>query len=115
MFSLLINRIFLCIVYSDSESFVLQTKKPEFSMMLVRQCSRLLGYGHWRRSCTVLNNSLYQSNRHQTESKVIQSPFSDVQIPNCLLDEGIWGNLERWPDKYALVRRGGNTEQERIV
>ncbi|XP_025410729.1 4-coumarate--CoA ligase [Sipha flava] len=72
-------------------------------MVLIRRCGRIIGHGYWQRTCFALNNGISQPNRQRTESKVIRSPFSDVEIPSCLLDEGVWGNLERWPDKDALV------------
>lgn len=74
-------------------------------MVLVRQWSRILGQEHLRRLCVAsANYGLSQTIRHRTtESKVIRSPFSDVQIPTGLIDEVVWSNLERWPDKDALV------------
>lgn len=73
-------------------------------MVLVKQWSRLLRQGHLRRtSIASLKNSSNQPIRQRSDSKVVHSPFPDVQIPSCLLDEGIWSNLERWSDKDALV------------
>lgn len=34
---------------------------------------------------------------------MVRSPFSDVQIPENLIDEYVWSGLERWPDRDALV------------
>ncbi|VVC29373.1 AMP-binding, conserved site,AMP-dependent synthetase/ligase,AMP-binding enzyme, C-terminal domain [Cinara cedri] len=73
-------------------------------MVLLKQWSRLLGHGHLRRtSCIALTNVPGQPIRRQTESKVVHSPFPDVEIPSSLLHEGVWSNLEKWPDKDALV------------
>lgn len=73
-------------------------------MILVRNFGRLLSRGHLRKTCIVLNyNDQNQSIRQRSESKVVHSPFSDVQIPSSLLDESVWSNMERWPDKDALV------------
>lgn len=73
-------------------------------MVLVRQWNRLLNRDSLRRTCSALNyNNQSQPIRQRSETKVVQSPFSDVQIPSCLIDEGVWGNLERWADKDALV------------
>lgn len=75
-------------------------------MVLVRQWTRMLGHGNLRKSCIALNfNGQSQPIRQRTESKVVHSPFPDVSIPSCLVDEGVWSNLERWPDKDALVSR----------
>ncbi|CAI6365969.1 unnamed protein product [Macrosiphum euphorbiae] len=68
------------------------------------QWGRLLGSGHLRRTCVPLVcNGQSQQVRRRTESKVVRSPFSDVQIPENLIDEYVWSGLERWPDKDALV------------
>ncbi|XP_060864704.1 uncharacterized protein LOC132940916 [Metopolophium dirhodum] len=74
-------------------------------MMPVRlQWGRLLSRGHLRRTCVPLAcNGQSQQVRHRTESKVVRSPFPDVQIPENLIDEFVWSGLERWPDKDALV------------
>lgn len=72
-------------------------------MVLVKQWSRLLRQEHLRRTSIALKNSSNQFIRKRSDSKVVHSPFPDVQIPSCLLDEGIWSNLERWSDKDALV------------
>lgn len=72
-------------------------------MVLVKQWSRLLSKGHLRRTSIALKNSVNQPIRPRSDSKVVHSPFPDVQIPSCLIDEGIWSNLERWSDKDALV------------
>ncbi|XP_001948363.2 4-coumarate--CoA ligase [Acyrthosiphon pisum] len=74
-------------------------------MMPVRlQWGRLLGRGHLRRTCVPLVcNGQSQQVRRRTESKVVRSPFSDVQIPENLIDEYVWSGLERWPDRDALV------------
>lgn len=57
-----------------------------------------------RRTCVPLTcNGPIQPVRHRTESKVVRSPFSDVQIPENLINEYVWSGLERWPDKDALV------------
>lgn len=74
-------------------------------MMPVRlQWVRLLSRCHLRRTCVPLTYiAPSQPVRHRTESKVVRSPFSDVQIPECLIDEFVWSDLERWPDKDALV------------
>lgn len=75
-------------------------------MVLVRQWNRLLSRENLRRTCAVLNcNNQIQPVRQRSETKVVQSPFSEVQIPSCLVDEGVWGNLERWADKDALVNQ----------
>lgn len=75
-----------------------------FSMALVKQWSRLLGHGYFRRSsCVALTNGPSQPIRRRTESKVVRSPFPDMEIPSGLLHEGVWKNLEKWPDKDALV------------
>ncbi|XP_025196142.1 probable 4-coumarate--CoA ligase 3 [Melanaphis sacchari] len=68
------------------------------------QWSRLLCRSHLRQTCVSLTcNNLSQPARHRTESKVVHSPFSDVQIPENLIDEYVWSRLERWADKEALV------------
>ncbi|KAL5241560.1 hypothetical protein ACI65C_008970 [Semiaphis heraclei] len=75
-------------------------------MMPVRlQWGRILGRGHFRRMCVPLTGCNVPSHpvRHRTESKVVRSPFSDVKIPEHLVDEFVWNGLERWPDKDALV------------
>jgi len=59
---------------------------------------------HLRQTCVPLTrNDLSQPVRYRTESKVIRSPFTDVQIPENLIDEFVWSGLERWSDKDALV------------
>ncbi|XP_060839511.1 uncharacterized protein LOC132920831 [Rhopalosiphum padi] len=74
-------------------------------MMPVRlQWSRILCRSHLRQTCVPLTrNDLSQPVRYRTESKVVRSPFSDVQIPENLIDEFVWSGLERWSDKDALV------------
>lgn len=73
-------------------------------MVMMRQWSRLLVQGQLRRTCVALTNGTsHQPVRQRTESKVVESPFSDVQIPSSLIDECVWSNMERWPDKDALV------------
>lgn len=68
------------------------------------QWGRLLFRGNLRQTCVLLTHKdLSQPARHRTESKVVRSPFSDVQIPENLIDEYVWSRLERWPDKDALV------------
>ncbi|XP_027842120.2 uncharacterized protein LOC114123376 [Aphis gossypii] len=68
------------------------------------QWGRLLCRGNLRQTCVLLTHKdLSQPARHRTESKVVRSPFSDVQIPENLVDEYVWSGLERWPDKDALV------------
>jgi len=68
------------------------------------QWGRLLCRGNLRQTCVLLTHKdLSQPARHRTESKVVRSPFSDVQIPENLIDEYVWSGLERWPDKDALV------------
>lgn len=74
-------------------------------MVLIKQWSRLLGQGHLRRTSVAYKISLSLPNRQRSESKVVHSPFTDLEIPSCLVDEGIWSNLERWPDKDALVKK----------
>ncbi|XP_063828420.1 uncharacterized protein LOC135077808 [Ostrinia nubilalis] len=38
-----------------------------------------------------------------TQENIVRSPFKDVEIPRRSLPEHIWENLERWPDKTAMV------------
>ncbi|CAG9788302.1 unnamed protein product [Diatraea saccharalis] len=38
-----------------------------------------------------------------TPENIVQSPYKPVDIPNRILTEHIWENLERWPDKTAMV------------
>jgi len=76
-----------------------------YVMMPVRlQWCRFLGRRYLRQTYVSLTcRGLSQPVRHRTESKVVRSPFSDVQIPENLIDEYVWSGLERWPDKDALV------------
>jgi hypothetical protein len=35
---------------------------------------------------------------------IIRSPFPDVEVPSCLLDEFVWKDLNKWGNKTAIVR-----------
>lgn len=37
------------------------------------------------------------------ENRVVRSPFKDVEIPDATLPEYIWRNLDRWPNRTAVV------------
>lgn len=43
------------------------------------------------------NSSLWTSDNR------VKSPLNDVEIPNRLIPEQIWENMERWSDKTAVV------------
>lgn len=84
-------------------------------MVLVRHWGRLLGHGQLRRtSVTQFVNGPGHPIRRRTESNVVRSPFSDVEIPSGLLDERVWRDLERWPDKDALVSRPTVRSPDRV-
>jgi len=75
-------------------------------MVAVKQWARLLRHHiHLRRICVPLVNAPSYTVRQRSESKVIPSPFLDMEMPSGLIDEFVWGNLEKWADKDALVSR----------
>ncbi|CAH2983005.1 unnamed protein product [Chilo suppressalis] len=47
--------------------------------------------------------SLSMKNSVWTSDNIVKSPYKEVDIPNRILTEHIWENLERWPDKVAIV------------
>ncbi|KAM3960236.1 uncharacterized protein ACR2FA_005712 [Aphomia sociella] len=38
-----------------------------------------------------------------TSENIVKSPFKDVELPNRLISEHIWENMEKWPDKTAVI------------
>ncbi|XP_026752608.2 uncharacterized protein LOC113512858 [Galleria mellonella] len=38
-----------------------------------------------------------------TSGNIVKSPAKDVEIPNRLIPEHIWENMEKWPDKTAVI------------
>lgn len=44
------------------------------------------------------------SRREQSiATNILKSDFEDIKIPNYAIDEYIWQNLDRWPDKTSIV------------
>lgn len=46
----------------------------------------------------------FYSTNYPKEAHVVRSKLPDVQIPNILLNEYIWKDIDKWKDKTALVR-----------
>lgn len=38
-----------------------------------------------------------------TTDNIVTSPYADVLIPDELLYECVWNNVDKWPDKIAIV------------
>lgn len=38
-----------------------------------------------------------------TSERVVKSPCKDIVIPKITLDEYLWRNLDKWPEKTAAV------------
>ncbi len=39
----------------------------------------------------------------EDESFIIKSPYSDVEIPETNLADFVWRDVEKWPERTALV------------
>lgn len=50
-------------------------------------------------------NPLKQTIRCFSSENIIQSGAKQVQIPKTNLHEYLWQNLEKWPEKTAVVSR----------
>ncbi|TRY77011.1 hypothetical protein TCAL_06363 [Tigriopus californicus] len=37
------------------------------------------------------------------EDKVVRSPYSDVELPECNLADFVWKNVHQWPDNIAMI------------
>lgn len=35
--------------------------------------------------------------------KIVKSPYQDIRLPEQNLHEFIWRNMDKWPDKTAVV------------
>lgn len=66
-----------------------------FSNKLIRDFSRKLG------SSTSL---LFYSTKYPKEVNVVKSKLPEINIPNSLLNDYVWLNVDKWKDKTALVR-----------
>lgn len=53
----------------------------------------------WRATSLV-----FYSTNYSREVNVVKSKLPDVQIPNILLNDYIWKDVDKWKDKTALVR-----------
>ncbi|XP_060804056.1 uncharacterized protein LOC106130304 [Amyelois transitella] len=42
-------------------------------------------------------------NSSWTKDKVVKSPFNNVELPNCTLNDYIWQNLDKWPERTVSV------------
>ena len=40
----------------------------------------------------------------EDEKFIIRSPYNDVEIPETNLADFVWQNVDKWPEKVALVR-----------
>lgn len=38
-----------------------------------------------------------------TQEKTVKSPFKGVELPNLTLNDYIWQNLDKWPERTASV------------
>ncbi|XP_050442803.1 uncharacterized protein LOC126846937 [Adelges cooleyi] len=76
-------------------------------VLIIKHCGRLLIRDNVQRTCSVWSRTgRKQPARWRTDStatKVITSNLPDVEIPSGLIYENIWRNLERWPDREAVV------------
>lgn len=68
--------------------------------MLSKTANRIL-----RTREQILNsgNILLCSKPFSQEVNVIKSKLPQLEIPNILIDEYVWRNLDKWHDKTALV------------
>lgn len=44
---------------------------------------------------------------YSTKQNVIYPKVSDINIPRSLIHEHIWSNIDKWPEKIALVSLQG--------
>lgn len=75
-------------------SKILKTANRTLSV-LQRGSSAIISVQHVRRNAR--KKSVW------TQEGIIKSPFKNVEIPNCNLNEFIWQNLDKWPKKTMAV------------
>lgn len=40
---------------------------------------------------------------NELEEKVLRSPYKDVILPNCTIDQYVWSRVNEWGNKVAIV------------
>lgn len=68
--------------------------------MLSKTANRIL-----RKREQILNSGkiVLCSKSYSQEVNVVKSKLPQLDIPNILIDEYVWRNLDKWHDKTALV------------
>ncbi|XP_052749582.1 uncharacterized protein LOC113510928 [Galleria mellonella] len=64
---------------------------------------------------TKYTNSSVRRKSLWTQDRVLTSPHKNINIPNCTLNEFVWENLDKWPERTvavcAITGRGYTYEQ----
>lgn len=76
------------------------------AVMLVGRVLRRCGQASGRWLAPARRSSTGAQAVEDHERWVVKSPMPQVAIPNVTITQAVWENLDRWPDKTALVSFG---------
>ena len=68
-------------------------------------CSSVINPQRWRSlstTCRLLKYT-YPEIPEEDEPFIVKSPYSDVEIPEVNLADFVWKDVEKWPERTALV------------
>lgn len=58
---------------------------------------------YFRKHKNIAITSSIRQNSNNSESNILKSVFKDIAPTNYTVNDFVWLNLDRWPDKTAVV------------
>lgn len=68
--------------------------------LVLKNGSRIVNSTSARNASAATNRQIIEGNNGE---RIFTSVYGDVELPSCTVPEFIWKNLEKWPQKIAVV------------